>query len=102
VILRAVGVDFTRDQEVAPVAARASKPDFVLPSLDVALEVKLAHEKHSEGAIQEEIMADVSAYKTKWKRLVFVVYDTGVVHDPAKMREENMKHFGVNIMIVKH
>jgi REase_DpnII-MboI len=102
VILRAVGVDFTRDQEVAPVAARASKPDFVLPLLDVALEVKLANEKHSESKVQEEIMTDVSAYRTKWKRLVFVVYDTGVVHDPVKMRAENMKQFGVTILIVKH
>jgi hypothetical protein len=102
VILRALGVDFTREQEVAPVAARSSKPDFVLSTLDVALEVKFAHEKHPESAVQEEIMADVAAYKTKWKRAVFVVYDKGAIHDPAKMRAENMKHFGVSVLIVKH
>jgi hypothetical protein len=102
VILRAIGVEFTREQETAPVGARASKPDFVLQELDTALEVKFANDKHSESDVQEEMMTDVAAYTTKWSRLIFVVYDTGVIHDPSKTRAENMKRFGVTVLIVKH
>jgi hypothetical protein len=64
--------------------------------------VKLATEKHSPSAIQEEIAADITAYKTRWKHLLFVIYDTGVIADPYQMRRENMRLFGVSVVIIKH
>lgn len=101
-ILNTLGVEFTRDREIATVGPRGFKPDFVINSMSLAIEVKLATKTHPANLVQEEIAADVSAYKTKWKRLLIVIYDNGVISDPYLMRRDNMKHFGVSIVIVKH
>jgi hypothetical protein len=101
-ILNAVGVDFIRDKEVAPVGPRASRPDFTIEAMSLAIEVKLAKEGHGASDIQEEMNADITAYKTKWKRLIFVIYDLGVVADPHRMIRENQRLFGISVLVIKH
>jgi len=100
-VLHTLGIEFHREKETVPVGPRASKPDFTIPGLELALEVKLARGNHSPSQIQEEISADVALYRTRWQRLLFVIYDLGVIDDPYRMRQENVKHFGVSVVIVK-
>jgi hypothetical protein len=102
VILNSLGIDFTREQESAPVGPRSFIPDFCIANLDLAIEIKLAKPKHTASKIQEELAADISAYRTKWKHILVVIYDNGVISDPYKMRQENIKHFGVSVVIIKH
>lgn len=102
IVLNVLGVAFTREQDTAPVGARAFKPDFVIEELDLAIEVKLAKAGHSGSKIQEELAADIAAYRTRWRHIIFVVYDLGVIADPDRMRRENMRHFGVSVLIIKH
>jgi len=101
-ILNALGIRHTREQESAPVGPKAFTPDFVVGDLDLAIEVKLAKPKHGAREIQEEITADIAAYKTRWQRLLVVVYDLGEIVDPYGFRRENVKHFGVSVVVVKH
>lgn len=101
-ILRSIGIDFSREQETAPVGPRAFRPDIVMDKLNLAIEIKLAKQSHSASKIQEEVAADVAAYKTKWKRILFVIYDCGAITDPDRLQKENMKLFGVTILLVKH
>lgn len=101
-ILNALGVVFTREKDIAPVGARAFKPDFVLESLHLAVEVKLAKKGHSASSIQEEIAADITAYRTRWKHIIFVIYDLGEISDPHLLRRENMRLFGVSVIVIKH
>jgi hypothetical protein len=101
-ILNALGIEYVREREAAPVGPRAFYPDFTVRNLELAIEVKLATASHGASAIQEELAADISAYRTKWKHLLVVIYDSGVIVDPYQMRRENMKHFGVSVVIVKH
>jgi hypothetical protein len=101
-ILRAVGVEFTRDRKVAGVGAKAFRPDFIVETLDLAIEVKLAKLGRSAADIQEEIAADIAAYKTKWRHLLIVIYDLGSIDDPYQMRKSNLKHFGVSVVVIKH
>lgn len=101
-ILNALAVAHVRDKEVATVGPRASRPDFTVESLELAIEVKLATDTHHQGRVQEEINADVSAYGTKWRHLLFVIYDLGVIDDPYDMRQENLKHYGVSVLVIKH
>ena len=101
-ILNAVGVSFTREQETAPVGPRAFRPDFVLGELDLAIEIKLGSTSHGESLLQEELTADISAYQTRWRHTLFVIYDLGVISDPARLRRDNMRLFGVTVLIVKH
>jgi hypothetical protein len=57
VILSSLGVEFTREQETAPVGPRAFRPDFALTPMDLALEVKFTNDKHSSSKAQDEISA---------------------------------------------
>jgi hypothetical protein len=102
VILATLGVEFTREQEVAPVGPRAFRPDFALTPMDLALEVKFTNAKHSASEAQDEISADITAFKTKWSKVLVVIYDVGAIDDPQRIRDANMKHFGVSVLIVKH
>ena len=101
-ILNTLGVVFVRDKEVAPTGPKASRPDFTVEAMDLAIEVKLAKKGHGAATIQEEINADITAYKTKWKRLMFVIYDLGMIDDPRQMICENQRLFGISILIIKH
>jgi hypothetical protein len=101
-ILRTLGLDFTRDIEVAPVGAKSFRPDFVVTPLDLAIEIKLAKQSHGSAKIQEEIAADIAAYRTKWRHLLVVIYDLGVIEDPYQMRKSNLKLFGVSVIVIKH
>jgi hypothetical protein len=101
-ILNALGIEFTRDREVTSVAGKAFKPDFIIQQIDLAIEVKLAKNGHGAAQIQEEMNADISAYRTKWKNLLFVIYDLGVISDPYKFQTENIKLFGISVRVIKH
>lgn len=102
VILKSLGVQFERDREVAPVGAKSFKPDFVVPSDELAIEAKFTRPGRPLARLQEEIAADVAAYKSKWKRILFVVYDCGQISDPYAFRKSNMTTFGVSMIVVKH
>ena len=101
-ILNALGVPFTREQDTVPVGAHTFRPDFILPGLDLAIEIKLARGSHSESSIQEELAADILAYRTRWQHLLVVVYDIGVIANPDRLRRANMQNFGVVVLVVKH
>ena len=101
-ILIALGVDSVRDKEVVQVGAKAFKPDFTVPDLELAIEVKLASPTHPPARIQEELSADTSAYLTRWRRVLFVIYDLGVITDPVRFRRENQRKLGVSVLVVKH
>ncbi len=101
-ILIALGTIYTRDTEVAPVGGKSFKPDFILERMDLALEVKLSKPSHGAAAIQEELAADVAAYATKWKRILFVVYDLGAIANPHQFESDNLKKLQAPVIIVKH
>lgn len=101
-ILRSIGVEFHREKERAAVGPTTFIPDFTFPGMDLALEVKLANERHGESQIQHELAEDVAGFRTKWKHLIVVVYDCGVIRDPEGLRRANEQHFGVKVLVVKH
>jgi hypothetical protein len=101
-ILNAIGVPFTRDKETAVLAEKGWRPDFVLTELDCALEVKYVRGKMTVAQLHEQIAADITGYKTRWKRLIVIIYDAGVIDDPHRVETEHMLKFGVTVRIVKH
>lgn len=101
-ILNALGVEFSRDRETVSVGGKAFRPDFVLSPIDLAIEAKLSRKGRGEAKIQEEINADISAYRTRWRHILFVVYDNGVIKDPHRLRQDNLRLFGVSVVVVKH
>jgi hypothetical protein len=102
-ILRAIGIDYHREKERAALGPTTFIPDFTIPSIELALEVKFATETLGAAKIQHEMAEDIAGYSVKWKRLLFVVYDgDGVIADPDQLRRANEATFGVSVLIVKH
>jgi len=101
-ILRALGVAFHREKERAPVGATTFIPDFTVPELALALEVKFAKAGHGEAAIQRELAQDAAGYGTRWAQVIVVVYDCGgVIRDPEGMKQAN-EQLGIRLLVVKH
>lgn len=100
-ILQALGVNPRREDERAPVGPKSFIPDFTVPDLKLAIEVKLAKDNHGSSKIQDELSADIAAYSTQWDHLLAIIYDLGVIADPHTMRADNLKHFGVSVLIIK-
>ena len=59
----------------SPYSVKNYKPDFTFEGLDLAIEVKLCNKPEREKAIVEEINSDIPAYQTKYRYVIFVIYD---------------------------
>lgn len=77
-------------------------PDFIFPTLKLALEVKLIREKANISQCIEEMSADTSAYLSAYDQLLFCVYDLGALRDIHEFQEGIQKQSGVRICVVKH
>jgi hypothetical protein len=102
IILLAAGVEFTREPAAAPAGPRVFRPDFIVASEDLAITIRVPRGSMTESDLTAELEADIAACRARWKRLLVVVYDGGIVRDPLKLRRESMKHFGVTVLVVKH
>ena len=50
----------------------------------------------------EEISADITAYKKQYERILFVVYDLGVIRDEVEFKRDIEMTDGVKVIVVKH
>lgn len=98
----AKGIDYDRESGKFEFSGKEYIPDFILPKMNLCIEVKLLR-PGKKSAIIDEINADITAYSTKYERLLFVVYDLGVIRDEAEFRRD-IENAGANIkvLIVKH
>lgn len=100
-ILTTLGVTYHREKERHPVGATTFIPDFTLPVLSVAIEVKVTRPGRGEAVIQRELVQDSAGYGS-WSYILAVVYDTAsIIDDPARM-EDASQEIGVDLLIVKH
>lgn len=96
------GIDYDRESGKFEFSGKEYIPDFILPKMNLCIEVKLLREgKRSQ--IIDEINADITAYSTKYERIMFVVYDLGVIRDEVEFCRD-IENAGTNIevIIVKH
>ena len=101
-ILRTLGVEFLREKESVTTGAKSSTPDFTIESEELAIEVKYSRDSRKIAILQEEMNADVAAYRVKWRRVLFIVYDNGLITDPHAFKLDNIRLFGVSVVVVKH
>lgn len=96
------GIDYDRESGKLEFSGKEYIPDFILPKLNLCIEVKLLKEGKRSRVI-DEINADITAYSTKYERMIFVVYDLGVIRDENEFRRD-IENAGANIkvIIVKH
>jgi hypothetical protein len=68
----------------------------------VLIEKRLELLRQFHDALDRWFNSEVAAYRTKWRHLLMVIYDFGVIDDPYQLRTSNLKLFGVSVVVVKH
>jgi hypothetical protein len=96
------GLDYDREVGRVKVSIKEVVPDFVLPKLSLAIEVKLAKTDTKARAIVDEINADIQAYGRAYAHLLFIVYDLGTIRDTLEFARDLESVAGVEVIVVKH
>ena len=96
------GIDFYRESGLK-FSGRYYIPDFIIPKLELSLEVKLLKDESRKSKIIEEINADITAYSKEYQRQLFVLYDIGIIRDEIEFKHdiENSKK-DIKVIIIKH
>ena len=96
------GQGYDRETGRVKVSSKETIPDFVLPPLDEAVEVKLVKDRRRIGAVIDEINADIAAYSKTYVHLLFIVYDLGQIQDEIEFRHDLEINANVQVIVVKH
>lgn len=74
-------------------------PDFSIEKLSLAIEIKLC--KKDEKPLIAQINDDILAYKTKFKNLIFLIYDLGQIRDIDLFKQSLEQNDDIIVQIVK-
>jgi len=85
-LLIARNYEYEKESPSFDFSGKKYKPDFVFESRKTVLEVKLCNSGQKSKKIVDEIGADIAAYMTRFKHLVFVIYDLGFIRNPTKFK----------------
>jgi hypothetical protein len=96
------GVDYDREVGRVKVSAKEVVPDFILPRLSLALEVKLIKTAARVREVIDEINADIAAYSKRYRTIFFVIYDLGNIRDEVEFKHDLEDPGNVAIIVVKH
>jgi len=96
------GNDYDRETGKFEFSGKEYIPDFIVPKLELCIEIKLLKENRKSQII-EEINADITAYSKQYNRILFVIYDLGFIRDEVEFRRdiENSRD-EVKVVLIKH
>ncbi len=99
-----IGADIPYGREVDSIeySSKTYTPDFSLPKISLAVEVKLCSRSEREKELPKEINDDIIAYQTKYPNLLFVVYDLGFIRDIDRFCSSFEEHQNVTVRVIKH
>lgn len=96
------GIDYDRETGKFNYSGKEYIPDFILPKLEMCIEVKLLKEASKKSKMIDEINADITAYSKKYKNILFVIYDIGNIRDETEFCRDIESNEGFRIIIIKH
>jgi hypothetical protein len=96
------GQDYDREVGRVKISAKEVIPDFIIPPLSLAVEVKLIKTSVRVKETIDEINADIASYSRGYRELIFLVYDLGHVRDEIEFRHDLEKPGNVDVLVVKH
>lgn len=94
--------EFLREKIRIPYSTKTYIPDFVFERISTTVEDKLCDSEEREKELIAEINDDILAYRTKYRNLIFVVYDLGVIRDQDQFKESIEAQDNVILLIIKH
>lgn len=101
-LFNAQQLKFKREQEHIPYSSKTYIPDFTFEDISGVVEVKFCNSQDNEKEFIAEINDDIKAYSTRYKNLIFVVYDSGgFIRDQEKFKQDIQTN-SVFVEIVKH
>ena len=96
------GQDYDREVGRVKISSKEVVPDFIVPKLSLALEVKLIKTARRVREVVDEINADIASYSKKYAQLLFLVYDLGHIRDEMEFRRDLEDKLTVFVVVVKH
>jgi hypothetical protein len=96
------GQDYDREVGRVKVSAKEVIPDFIVPPLSLAIEVKLIKTAPRVRESIDEINADIASYSKAYRQLTFLVYDLGHIRDEVEFRHDLEKVGNVSVLVIKH
>lgn len=96
------GIDYDRETGRVKISAKEVIPDFILPKLNTALEVKYSTGKTKSKAIIDEINADIQSYSKNYESILFIIYDLGSIRDEDEFKNDLDNSDNINLVIIKH
>lgn len=100
-LLIGAGIIYSRETDSIEYSSKTYTPDFTFPPIDLALEFKFCGNKEREKQIIVEINDDILAYQTKYKNLIFIVYDLGFIRDIDRF-VSSFEAENIFVEVVKH
>ena len=106
-IVAASGLEFSRETPEFRFSLKRFRPDFSHEPCRIAIEVKLIRSRTQSKRVVEEIAADVTSYKSRFKWILFVVYDLGIIENewefcqPFRSTMHEHEH-EVDVLVIKH
>ena len=99
-----VGADiaYKRESPQITYSSKQYRPDFVVPTADLVIEIKLCNKPGHEKERITEINDDILAYGTTWGNQLFVVYDVGMIRDVGTFKGSLEANDNVVVCVVKH
>lgn len=95
------GIDYDRETGKFNFSGREYIPDFIIPKLKLCIETKILKEKKKRSKIIEEINADITAYSKEYDRILFLIYDLGVIRDEIEFKRDIEASGNTKVLIVK-
>jgi len=102
IIFRSRGLDYRREKVSIEYSSKSFVPDFTFEALNLALEVKFCDSAKKEKVIIDEMNADIPAYQTRYRWLIFVVYDLGIIQDDYLFKSSIESNPDIFVLIQKH
>ena len=85
-----------------PYGGKSYTPDFVIETLDLAIDVKFCKDTNRRRQIIGEINDYILAFRSQFARALFVIYDVLQIQNTQQFVAPFQRNEGVDAIIVKH
>ncbi len=99
-LLLANDIEYSREHPHIEYSSKKYIPDFSFPKINMVVEIKLC--KNDEKGLIAQINDDILAYKTKFRNLLFIIYDLGQIRDIEMFKSSFESNSNIIIQIIKH
>jgi len=99
-LLLANDIEYAKEFPHIMFSSKQYIPDFSFEKYSLAVEIKLC--KSDEKSLIAQLNDDIIAYKTKFKSLLFIIYDLGNIRDIDTFKQSFEQFDDVIVQIIKH